>query len=427
MSVQPFHLADEWTSPEDERALVAAVAKNPALYWELLDLLPAGAFADAEAAEAWEQLAAAVEAEKTPEAPPWAPAADPRATARALADKLQRRILAEALERLAAGLYSETPAAELAAVLEEEAARAQAAIRETQAGALTWAADLLGEVLADAEQRRRQREQTGKPTIGISTGLTRLDALLGGFETGLYIMAGGPGVGKTTFALQLAVTATREVPVIYVTFENSPANMTLKALAARAGVNTQDVARGFADLNALRKAAEEWRPIGERLAMIEGTGRLTVEQVRALARRAMNKHKAERVLIIVDYLQLWAKAAESLRGMATVRERVEVMGNALRELAVRLNSPVLAIANQNRAVGDYGKGGAAALDSLKESGDLEYMADVALFLTRDDKRHATPPARALTLTVAKNRHGDTGSVNLIFRPDRGRMAEEAAA
>ena len=82
MSMQPFHLADEWTSPEDERALVAAVAKNPALYWELLDLLPAGAFADAEAAEAWEQLAAAVEAEKTPEAPPWAPAADPRATAR---------------------------------------------------------------------------------------------------------------------------------------------------------------------------------------------------------------------------------------------------------------------------------------------------------------------------------------------------------
>jgi len=39
MSMQPFHLADEWTSPEDERALVAAVAKNPALYWELLDLL----------------------------------------------------------------------------------------------------------------------------------------------------------------------------------------------------------------------------------------------------------------------------------------------------------------------------------------------------------------------------------------------------
>ncbi len=59
MSVQPFHLADEWTSPEDERALVAAVAKNPALYWELLDLLPAGAFADAEAAEAWEKGGAA--------------------------------------------------------------------------------------------------------------------------------------------------------------------------------------------------------------------------------------------------------------------------------------------------------------------------------------------------------------------------------
>jgi replicative DNA helicase len=95
----------------------------------------------------------------------------------------------------------------------------------------------------------------------------------------------------------------------------------------------------------------------------------------------------------------------------------------LRELALGLRSPVLALASQNHSAGNYGTGkGSAALDSLKESGDLEYAADVVVFLTEAQERLATPPARAVELTVAKNRHGDTGKVGVIFRPDLGIMA-----
>ena len=102
-----------------------------------------------------------------------------------------------------------------------------------------------------------------------------------------------------------------------------------------------------------------------------------------------------------------------------------MLGGLLRELALGLHSPVLALASQNRSAGNYGTGkGSAALDSLKESGDLEYAADVVVFLTGAG-RLATPPARAVELTVAKNRHGDTGKVGLIFRPDLGTMREEA--
>ncbi len=75
--------------------------------------------------------------------------------------------------------------------------------------------------------------------------------------------------------------------------------------------------------------------------------------------------------------------------------------------------------------GNYGTGtGSAALDSLKESGALEYAADVVLFLTEAQEQRATPPARAVERTVAKNRHGDTGKVGLIFRPDLGTMRPE---
>ena len=165
--------------------------------------------------------------------------------------------------------------------------------------------------------------------------------------------------------------------------------------------------------------------MAERLAVVEGSSQLTVAQVRAQARRAMRQHQAERCLVVVDYLQFWAKVAEDLRGNFSVRERVDMLGGLLRELALGLRSPVLALASQNRSAGNYGNGkGSAALDSLKESGDLEYAADVVVFLTEAQDHMATPPA-AVELTVAKNRHGDTGKVGLIFRPDLGTMREEA--
>jgi replicative DNA helicase len=337
--------------------------------------------------------------------------------------------MATAQERLAQALFDETiPATDIITLLEEEALRVQAVLRNDTAGRLQWASALLPQVLADAEARRQQRESTGNAVLGIPTGVAQLDNLLGGFTEGLYLLAGPPGMGKTTLALQIAAAATKAVPVVVVTFEHAPANLTLKLLCARGGVNLRDVQRGYAELAQLRMAAEAWAPVGQRLAVVEGSSQLTVAQVRAQARRAMRQHQAERCLIVVDYLQLWAKVAEDLRGNFSVRERVDMLGGLLRELVLSLHSPVLALASQNRSAGNYGNGkGSAALDSLKESGDLEYAADVVVFLTEAQDHMATPPARAVELTVAKNRHGDTGKVGLIFRPDLGTMREEARA
>jgi replicative DNA helicase len=426
--MQTYHLADEFTDTHAEQALLASLAATPARYWELADVLTPALFTATQ--DTWQPLALALEAAQPPRVPAeWPPALDPPATARRLLDLHQRRLLAATQERLAQALFDETtPATDIATLLEEEALRVQTALRSTDAGRLQWASALLPQVLADAEARRLQREATGSAVLGVPTGLAQLDNLLGGLNEGLYLLAGPPGMGKTTLALQLAAAATREVPVVVVTFEHAPENLTLKLLCARAGVNPRDVQRGSADLAKLRAAAAVWEPVAERLAVVEGSSQLTVAQVRAQARRALRQHQAERCLVVVDYLQLWAKVAEDLRGQFSVRERVDMLGGLLRELALGLRSPVLALASQNRSAGNYGNGkGSAALDSLKESGDLEYAADVVLFLTEAQERLATPPARAVELTVAKNRHGDTGKVALIFRPDLGTMREEARA
>ncbi len=429
--MRQFSLADQFRDEARERAVLSAIAHDAQLYWRLIDSLPPGVFVDE--AAAWKALSEAVEGERPPvDAVPgyWSASDDPVGDAEKLADLYQRRLLAEAQERLAEALHDEgVPARELAGRLEEEAARAQQAIRELSSGRLQLASDLVRGVLADARERYEARKDTGKPVMGIRTGIAKLDEITGGMEEGLYLLAAGPSFGKTTLATQVSQAAARQgVPVVYATFENGPANLVTKMVCAGAGTNSRDLRRGYADPDRLARAAAELEPVLRRIALVEGTARLTVAEVRARALQMMNRFGTDRCLVVVDYLQLWAKASAELRGMVSARERTEALAAELRGLATRLKSPVLAIVSQNRDKGDYGTNGKSAptLDSLKESGDLEYAADVVMFVHRAQDRTAMEPARAVDLTVAKNRNGELGKAELIFRADLGVMREETA-
>lgn len=428
--MKQYRLSDQFRDHDKERAVITSIARDPQLYWRLLDLLPVGVFAHEQVV--WTSLVAKIEADKVPDASPddWSPSTEPDKDAEKLADLHQRRLLADAQERLAEALHDENvPAKDLATRLEEEATKAQQAIRQLSGGRLQLGTDLVRDVLSDAAERYQARQDTGKPVMGIPSGITKLDEITGGMEAGMYLLAAGPGVGKTTLSVQIAQEAARRASVaLYVTFENSPANLVLKMLCSQAGINTRDVRRGFADPDLLARAAATLTPVLDRVAMIEGTGKLTVTEVRARALQLMNRHQTDRCLVVVDYLQLWAKASGELRGMVSGRERTEALAAELRQLSTRLKNPVLAIVSQNRDKGDYGTNGKGTptLDSLKESGDLEYAADVVMFLHRSHERPSSEPNRAVDLSVAKNRNGEIGKVEMVFRADRGVMREMAS-
>ena len=244
--------------------------------------------------------------------------------------------------------------------------------------------------------------------LGVPTGLVQLNP--GRPYRGLYLLAGPPGMGKTTMALQIATAATKDVPVVIATFEHAPANLTLKLLCARAGVNLRDVQRGYADPGSSAvppRCGHPWdsgwpwwkgQPAHGGTRARPGTTGHVAAPGRALSRRG-------------GLSAIMGQGCRGLRGNFRCAS-ASTCWVACCELALGLHSPVLALASQNRSAGNYGNGkGSAALDSLKESGDLEYAADVVLFLTEAQERMATPqhgPWSSLSRRTATAIRGKSG-------------------
>ena len=415
-----FDLQSQYIEPELERRLLAACAAEPEVLADCAALLKADAFPAEQ--EAWLALAAAAQTGTGIEPLPWEPSAEPLEDAARLADLLARRHVAAVLENAAQALHGEQPGTEVLADLERLAGAARLALQTDRTGCLQWGTDLLAGVLETARERRAERERTGRSILGIPTGFPALDNALNGWMPGLHLLAGAPGMGKTSLALQVALHACKQpdTSAVYVSFENSLQNLAEKALAAQARTSSQHIARGMADLAALQAAGAALRPALARLALLEGTPGLTVGTIRGAAQEAARRHGG-RVLVVLDYLQVAGRG----RGQE-LRQAIDDLLLDLRGLANQLEMPVLALASQNRAAGQYGNGGgSAALDSLKESGGAEYSCDTALFLKPAEKRQAASGCKALDLVISKNRHGPSGqAIPLVFRPDHGTFREE---
>lgn len=417
-----YTLADEYTDTELERRTLAALGRDRTRFWEFHAALQ-GASAFRAEQQAWTEMSAAFDEEREPLLPAdWEPAEDPDAAVAGLLDLCRRRQVAEAVERVSLGLRAQEMSAEdLAVLMETEAVRVQGQLRET-AGVAQPASEVLKVVIDDAERRSEQRKATGKPVTGLLTGLQQLDFMLNGLMPGRqYVLAGPPGMGKTTLATSWMEKAARTgMPVIYVSYENSPASLLQKLICARAGLDTQRVERGLDDSDAarFRVAAVELTPILDYITLLEGVPQLTVQRIRGVARQAMRRHRAESCLIVIDYLQI----ASLGNGFEQRRESVSMMANELRQLAVHLRSPVLVLSSLNR--GGYGGNGTrAGMANLKESGDVEYGADAVLLLSESDDHRVSEPDKAIELRVEKNRFGRTGIVNLVFKLATGQVAE----
>jgi replicative DNA helicase len=289
----------------------------------------------------------------------------------------------------------------------------------------------LGELAAAYWDRIAEQRQAAP------TGLGSLDTALGGGlqPKRLFVVLGGPGSGKTTLINQIAErVANGGRPVVYLTTEDPMSTLLAKTIARLGRLDYGAVLQGRESERAaidgtLHELAE--RRSAERLLYIEGNG-ADLDELAAVAQRHFARFADEAQdgggpgVLVVDYLQRVARAQlKAMRsGVRDLREAVTVLTEDLRDLARSLNCAVIAVASQSRA---SGYGNANALSSAKESGDIEYTADVLMSLAKDEQRQAPLRHEARSLSLAKNRLGSQTTVDLDFRADRQQFTEAAAS
>lgn len=286
---------------------------------------------------------------------------------------------------------------------------------------------LVNDALLLADKLRKERE-SGVRTVGVATGYATLDGILCGMMGGeLHVLAARPSVGKTAFALGLAVAAARaqKKRTLFFSLEMSKAQLGLRTLSLIGGANHGRLIRG--ELN-----AQERTELGQRAleaaslpVWVDDSGAIRLNELCAKA-RAMAAGESGVDFIIVDYLQL--VTVPNVRGNVPREQIVGQISRTLKALAKELNVPVLALAQLNRGVETRAEKRPALAD-LRESGSIEQDADSVMMLhaqSRYGMRQYPDGSSAegvVELHLLKNRKGQAGTVYFEFDGEQMRFAE----
>lgn len=263
-------------------------------------------------------------------------------------------------------------------------------------------------------------DQRGKGDVtGIPTGFTDLDLLTAGLQpSDLVIVAGRPSMGKTTFGLNIAQHAAihHKTPVAIFSLETSKEQLVQRILCAEAGVDNSRLRTGFLTDDDWRRISRAVGVLSEAKIFVDDSANITPIEMRAKARKLMAEHGLG--LIIIDYIQL----IQSYRRTENRTQEISEIARSLKGLAKELNIPVIITSQLSRAVEMTGTR-RPMLSHLRESGELEQVADLVVFLYRDDYYDpATEKKNVAEVIVAKHRNGPTGTIELYFHREHSQFA-----
>ena len=281
----------------------------------------------------------------------------------------------------------------------------------------------MDELVSDAyEEISRLANQKDK-MAGVPTGFKDVDELFHGFRGGdLVILAARPGVGKTSFALNLATNAAKSgAAVAFFSLEMGAEQLVQRILCSEARVNLSKLRSGFiaeGDWGALAEASGKLSQLD---MFIDDTPGLSVLEARAKGRRELHGLKeGQKGLIIVDYLQLMQPGP--MTANKSTNDQVSEISRGLKILAKEMNMPVLALSQLSRAIEQRGKDKRPMLSDLRDSGAIEQDADIVMFIDRsmneiEAESESRPDLGMAKLIVAKHRNGATRDIDLAFNPE----------
>ncbi|HJH62808.1 MAG TPA: replicative DNA helicase [Firmicutes bacterium] len=262
------------------------------------------------------------------------------------------------------------------------------------------------------------RQASGEEFPGLATGLVDLDRRIAGLNNSdLIILAARPGMGKTSLALNIALEAGKRSgkSVAVFSLEMNREQLGMRLISMESLIDSKKLLTGrLSGEEEWTRAAMAVAALSQANIYLDDDAGLSVADMNAKCRRVKNLG-----LVVVDYLQLMTSAGGPQRAGDNRQQIVSDMSRSLKLMAKELNVPVLCLsqlsrANESRAAGQR----RPMLSDLRESGSIEQDADVVLFIYRESYyENDTDNPNVAECIVAKNRHGETGTVLLEWRPE----------
>ena len=318
-------------------------------------------------------------------------------------EKALLRGLARAATDISETVYSEVGTA---AEMLESAEKKIYALRK---GERNDSLEHIGTVLHKVFDRLTELSQSDSLIPGLSTGLRDLDSKINGLnKSDLLLVAARPAMGKSAFALNIAVNVAKKYKKTVAVFnlEMSREQLALRLLASESFIDMQKLVTGKLNEDEWGKLCMASAALSQTDIRIDDNPSVTVADINAKCRRLDNLG-----LVVIDYLQLMQGSGYGKNS----DNRVTVVGEISRSLKImakELNIPVICLSQLSRAV-ESRTDKRPILSDLRESGAIEQDADSVMFLYRDEYYHENTEDKGLAeCIVAKNRHGETGTVKL---------------
>ena len=273
----------------------------------------------------------------------------------------------------------------------------------------------ISSVIRDVYRRLGELSASPADLPGLSTGLSDLDHAISGLNrSDLILLAARPGMGKTSMALNILLHTGKfsGKNVVFFSLEMSAEQLGMRLLSAESFVDNKKLVTG-------RLSETDWEHLAAAAVSLNKTGiliddnpSLSVADMNAKCRRVENLG-----LVVIDYLQLMQSAGGTQRYSGENRQQVvSDISRSLKIMAKELNVPVLCLSQLSRGPESRGNK-RPMLSDLRESGAIEQDADIVMFLYRDDYYNEdTEDHNVAECIIAKNRHGETRTVELQWNP-----------
>ena len=274
----------------------------------------------------------------------------------------------------------------------------------------------LSSVVLDVLDRLEELSKSDSAVPGLSTGLPDVDSAISGLNNSdLILLAARPGMGKTSFALNvlLQVGKFSGKTAVFFSLEMSREQLAMRLISNEAFVDNKKLVTGRLNDEDWDKVAMAAAALGRAKILIDDNPSLSVADMNAKCRRVDNLG-----LVVIDYLQLMQSAGGKQRYSGENRQQVvSDISRALKIMAKELRVPVLCLSQLSRA-NEARSNKRPMLSDLRESGAIEQDADIVMFLYRDDYYNEDSENHNLAeCIIAKNRHGETRKVELQWLPE----------